>query len=239
LKLEAEERERDKAREAELDRIKLDLEARLELKRLQVSQTQNVPVVGAAPALKLKNAIKLLPKFNEQNVEEYLNGFEKLAEINNWPQDSYASVLHAMLVGKGLKVFAELSTEDCKDYSKLKAALLNAYSVVSEVHRSRFRNCMKQPTETYSDFVFVLGILCKRWLEAEQAYDNFERMREVIKHEQFYERIHPDLHSWLLDKNPKTLTEAAKLADEYNAVRKTHMKTQKTGPVTHTENSTD
>ena len=68
--------------------------------------------------------------------------------LNNWPQDCYASVLHAMLVGKGLKVFAELSTEDCKDYSILKAALLNAYTVVSEVHRSRFRNRMKQPTET-------------------------------------------------------------------------------------------
>jgi len=87
---------------------------------------------------------------------------------------------------------------------------------------------MKQPTETYSDFAFVLGIHCKRWLEAEQAYDNFEQMRELIKLEQFYERIHPDLHSWLLDKNPKTLTDAAKLADEYNAVRKTHMKTPKT-----------
>jgi len=66
-------------------------------------------------------------------------------------------VLHAMLVGKGLKVFAELNTEYCKDYSKLKAALLNTYSVVSEVHRSRFRNRMKQPTETYSDFAFVLS----------------------------------------------------------------------------------
>jgi len=41
------------------------------LKRLEVSQTQNVPVVGAAPAFKLENAIKLLRKFNEQNVEEY------------------------------------------------------------------------------------------------------------------------------------------------------------------------
>jgi len=77
LKLEAKERERDKAREAELDRMKLDLEARLELKRLEVSQAQNVTVVGAAPAFKLENAIKLLPKFNEQNVEEYLIGFEK------------------------------------------------------------------------------------------------------------------------------------------------------------------
>ena len=80
MKLEAEERERDKARkaeerdkarEAELDRMKLDFEARLELKRLEVSQTQNVPAVGAAAAFKLENTIKLLPKFNEQNVEEY------------------------------------------------------------------------------------------------------------------------------------------------------------------------
>jgi len=83
----------------------------LELERSEFSQTQNVPVDGAAPAFKLENAIKLLPEFNEQNVEEYLIGFEKVAEINNWPQDSYASVLHAMLVGKG-KLFAELSTED-------------------------------------------------------------------------------------------------------------------------------
>ena len=137
LKIEAE--ERDRVREAELT---------LELKRLEVSQAQNVTVVGAAPAFRLENAIKLLPKFNEQNVEEYLIGFEKVAEINNWPQDCYASVLHAKLVGKGLKVFAELSTEDCKDFSKLKAALLNAYSVVSEVHRSRFRNRNNPPRLT-------------------------------------------------------------------------------------------
>jgi len=124
IKLEAEEREkfreaeeRDKAREAELDRIKIDLVARLELKRLKVCHTQNVPVVGAAPAFKLENAIKLLPKFKEQNVEEHLIGFEKVAEINNWPQDSYASVLHAMLVGKGLKVFAAFRSGS-KEYVK-------------------------------------------------------------------------------------------------------------------------
>jgi len=55
-----------------------------------------------------------LPKFNEQNVEEYLIGFEKVAEIINWPQDSYASVLHAMLVGKGLKVFANFARKIAK-----------------------------------------------------------------------------------------------------------------------------
>ena len=112
MKIEAE--ERDRAREAEERDRARHAELTLELKRLELSQAQNVTVVGAAPTFRLENAIKLLPKFNEQSVEEYLIGFEKVAEINNWPQDCYASVLHAMLVGKGLKVFAELSTEDCK-----------------------------------------------------------------------------------------------------------------------------
>ena len=82
---------------------------------------------------------------------------------------------------KRVKSFCRLDTEDCKDYPKLKEALLNAYSVVSEVHRSRFRNRTKQPSETYSDFAFILAMHSKRWLESEEAFDNIERLREVIK----------------------------------------------------------
>jgi len=93
--------------------------------------------------------------------------------------------------------------------------------------------CWSNNTLISTEWLFIwIAIVfpehCKRWLEAEQAFYNFERMREFNKLEQFYEHIHPDLHSWLLEKNPKTLTDAAKLADKYNAVRKTHMKTQKT-----------
>jgi len=78
-----------------------------------------------------------------------LIGFEKIAEINNWPADQYAAILQSVLVGKGLRVFSELSTAECKNYFTLKNALLTAYSVVSEVHRQRFRNCRKQASETY------------------------------------------------------------------------------------------
>jgi len=156
-----------------------------------------------------------------------LSHLKKISEIHGWPSDKYVAILHAVLSGKGLKVFAELDTEDCKDYLKLKEALLNAYSVVSEVHRSRFRNRTKQPSETYSDFAFFLGMHCKRWLESEEAHDDIDRLREVIKLEQFYDRLHPELHSWLIDRKPKTLLEAAKLADEHNAIRKTHLRSQK------------
>lgn len=67
----------------------------------------------------------------------------------------------------------------------------------------------------------------KRWFESDEAYENIERLREVIKIKQFYQRLHPDMHSWLIDRAPTNLTEAAKLADEHNAIRKTHLRNQK------------
>jgi len=58
-----------------------------------------------------------------------LISFEKVAELNNFPPDKYAAILQAHLTGKALKVFTELSVEECRDYPTLKAALLQAYSL--------------------------------------------------------------------------------------------------------------
>jgi len=208
---------------AELDKQRVHELKKLELERAVGAQQISQPSVTSS-AFRLEQAIKLLPRFNEKSVEEYLIGFEKVAEINKWPREQYASILQAMLVGKGLRVFSELSLEDCKDYPTLKKALLTAYSVVSEVHRNRFRNCHKQASEIYADLAFMLNIHFKRWMEGEEAYDNLEQMREVSKLEQFKGRLPQDLRNWLIDRAPKTLTEAANLADEYTAVRKAQYK---------------
>jgi len=131
--------------------------------------------------------------------EEYLIGFEKVAEINKWPTEQYASILQAMVVGKGLRVFSELSIQDCKDCPTLKNSLLTAYSVVSEVCRHRFRNCQKQTSETSADFAFMLNIHYNRWMDGEEACGDLEQMRE---------------HNWLSDIDPQKLSNLAKLADE-------------------------
>jgi len=75
----------------------------IELKRLEIQQA-HVVQQSALPSkeFRLDQAIKLLPRFNEKSVEEYLIGFEKVAETNKWPIEQYASILQAMLVGKGL-----------------------------------------------------------------------------------------------------------------------------------------
>ena len=47
------------------------------------------------------------------------------------------------------------------------------------------------------------------------AYNNLEHLREIILLERFYESLSDDLRVWLVDKDPQTLVEAAKLADIY------------------------
>ena len=100
-------------------------------------------------------------------MEEYLASFEKAAAISEWPEYRWAAILHATFTGKGLKVFSKLPIDDCSDYTKLNAVLLDAYHTVPEVHRSRFRNLNKQGNETYSEFAFTVGLHFKRWLEGE------------------------------------------------------------------------
>ena len=80
----------------------------------------------------------------------FLLSFEKIAQLNKFPEDKYAAILQAHLTGKALKVFTELSVEACQDYPKLKEALLTAYAVVPEVYRKRFRNLSKHHSQTFS-----------------------------------------------------------------------------------------
>ena len=69
-----------------------------------------------------------MPKLlNETEVDIYLVTFEKLAELHNWPKQHWPAMLQSQLRGKGLKVFSELTTDQCRDYDQLKAALLTAY----------------------------------------------------------------------------------------------------------------
>jgi transposase InsO family protein len=195
----------------------------LALRQLEINNSGSN--AAAAPdahlsTFKVEAAVKLIPRFNENDIESFLRTFERIAQLNDWPEDKYAAVLQTHLSGKALKIFTELSTEQCQDYATLKAALLTAYSVVPEVYRKRFRTISKYTSETYSEFAFRLQMQFKRWTEGEDAYSDIEKMRELIQLEQFREGLDSELVIWLIDQKPKTLAEAARLADQFVAIRK-------------------
>src|SRR6218665_4021786 len=131
-----------------------------------------------------------------------------------------AQLIHTQLTGKALKVFAELSVEECMDFEVLKKALLLAFDRVPEFHRMRFRTLSKANGESYSNFAFRLALPFKSWMDGEEAYDNVDRMREVVKLEQFVNCLPLELHRWVVERKPKTVADAARLADEYAVLYK-------------------
>ena len=90
------------------------------MKRLELATqtgTASADDSRQAPAFRIDTAIKLIPKFNEHDVESFLLSFEKIAQLNKFPENKYAAILQAHFTGKALKVFTELSVEDCQDLS--------------------------------------------------------------------------------------------------------------------------
>jgi hypothetical protein len=119
-----------------------------------------------------------------------------------------------------MKVFSELCVEDCQDYEKLKKAILTAYELCPEVYRKRFRSSRKLATETHADFAFKLTQAFKRWLNGVKTWNNVEQLRETFLMEQFMESIPTELKLWLNDRDPKTLDEMSRLADQFVVLRK-------------------
>src|SRR6218665_1898425 len=106
------------------------------------------------------------------------------------------------------------------NYDTLKAALLLAYERVPEFHRKRFRTLNKFGNETYSTFAFRLALPFNSWMDGEEASTDINQLKEVMKFEQFTNCLPTEIHRWVVEKRPKLLVDAAKLADEYAVLYK-------------------
>jgi len=165
-------------------------------------------------------AVELVPKFSENDVETFLISFEKVAELNNFPPDKYAAILQAHLTGKALKVFTELSVEECRDYLLLKLLCFRRTQLFLKSIGNASVTGNKNYTETYSEIAFHLSTQFTRWLESEGAYSDVEYLRDLMPREQFQSDLDSELRVWLIAHKPKNLSEAARLADQYVPVRK-------------------
>src|SRR6218665_977648 len=231
IKLDLEDRKIRENRAIEESKLKMELEKlemddkekarqhEINLKRLD----QNLPVVTDSipnDGFRLSGAIKFVPPFDDVDVTQFLNAFEKAMAIHKFPKDKWTQLIHTKLTGKAQQVFAELGVEACLDYDTLKAALLLAYERVPEFHRKRFRTLNKFGNETYSNFAFRLALPFNSWVEGEEASTDIVRLKEVMKLEQFTNCLPTEIHRWVVEKRPKLLVDAAKLADEYAVLYK-------------------
>ena len=92
--------------------------------------------------------IRLVPRFQEKEVDKYFAHFEKVADSLNWPEESSVLLLQSVLLGKAQEIYGSLSVEQSSNYEHVKEAILKAYELVPEAYRQKFNNYLKYDSKT-------------------------------------------------------------------------------------------
>ena len=89
----------------------------------------------------------------EDNIEDFLITYERVAVQQGWPQDVWAVQLAGLLSGKAMAAHTSLAGNESGDYEKVKTAILQRYEVNEETHQRKFRQDKKCSDESYREFV--------------------------------------------------------------------------------------
>ena len=93
--------------------------------------------------------VRLVPDFDDTDVDRYFQHFEQVALNMDWPRDKRASLLQTKLKGKACDALAALSVEEARNYGTVKNVVMQAYSLVPEAYRQKFRNMRKHESQSY------------------------------------------------------------------------------------------
>ena len=212
LKLQHQRNEAEARLQLEILDRKLQAEKEIEIERLRNKTTFSESHMTDSSFLKTKSFI---PKFSEAEVEEFFLCFERTAQMFEWPRDKWPLFVQTVLTGKAQRAYVALSEEDARDYNQVKKAILQAYELVPEAYRQKFRNWKKAPHQTHAEFAKEKIRYFERWTRS-ASVSSMEDLTQLILIEEFKACTSPEIKIHLEDKEPKTLDEAAKMADSYD-----------------------
>ena len=135
---EMEEREKEKHREM-LKEIELEKERMhydIKMKELELS-SKSMPPVSFDPSkvFDVTKHIRLVPPFQEKEVDKYFLHFEKVAENLKWPKEHWTLLLQSVVIGKAREIYTQLPLDQSSDYDTVKNLILKAYELVPEAYR--------------------------------------------------------------------------------------------------------
>ncbi|KAJ8048318.1 hypothetical protein HOLleu_00581 [Holothuria leucospilota] len=220
VRLKEMEREREKEeREIQMQREAREHEFRLKQLELGVIKASDPKIGLDTGVFDVSKHVKFVPKFQEDNVEKFFNHFEKLGEQLKWPRDKWSILIQSNFTGKAQEVYSALSIEDSMDYDKVKKAILQAYELVPEAYRQKFRKYRKADTQTYVEFAYQKERHFDRWC-ASKKVSTFDTLRQLMLVEEFKRCVNDDIKTHLEENKADNLKEVANLADQYALTHK-------------------
>ncbi len=136
-------KDREEVRKLEMERLQLGHEEKMKELEFRVrSETGTASFHTASvspPRCDVGRNISLVPPFSEKDVEKYFSHFERVTTTLEWPKHVWTLLLPCALTGEAQELYSALTLTQSSDYEVVKAAILSAYELVSEVYRQRFR----------------------------------------------------------------------------------------------------
>ena len=192
------------------------------MKELEIqgkSKAKSLPL-DTSKSFDVTKHIRLVPPFQEKEVDKYFLHFEKVAENLKWPKEHWTLLLQSVVIGKAREIYTQLSLEQSSDYDKVKELILKGYELVPEAYRQKFRDCRKEHDQTHVEFARTKEQLFDRWCSSKKVGSDHAKLRQLMLVEEFKRCINSDVKSFLDEKEVETLDLAARLADDYSLTHK-------------------
>ena len=210
---------REKERQWEQKLKDLEIQKEAALREIEANSRVTIPdgsqQVFNRGDFDLTKQLRLVPSFQEEDVESFFLHFEKLAHQMVWPPNQWTLLLQSSLTGKAQQVYSSLSVDDCCNYQVVKKAILKAYELVPEAYRQKFRNCKRKDNETYVEFARNKSILFDRWCSSLEVND-FEQLKQLVLVEEFKRCVPFEIRVYLDEQKVVKLKDAATKADDFS-----------------------
>jgi len=159
------------------------IEKEIELEKIKVG-AQSLELSTHSQSFSHGNGVKYakLPKLpvfqsDKDNIDAYLQRFERFAENAKWERDSWSINLSDLLSGTALEVYSRLSPAEALDYDRLKLSLLQRFQLTEEGFHNKLRRSKPETGENPTQFVARLENYLARWMELASAHITFEGLR--------------------------------------------------------------
>ena len=212
--------EKEKENERLLQEKEQERQYNLRMKELEMQDKVKPKPLDLGTHFDVTKHIRLVPPFQEKEVDKYFLHFEKVAENLKWPKEHWTLLLQSVVIGKAREIYTQLSLEQSSDYDKVKEVILKAYELVPEAYRQKFRNCRKEHEQTHVEFARTKEQLFDRWCSSKKIGSDYPKLRQLMLVEEFKRCINSDVKSFLDEKEVETLEKAARLADDYTLTHK-------------------
>ena len=158
-----------------------------------------------------------LPMFSESKdeLDSYLQRFERYAVNKRWPRDAYVLNLASLLTGKALNVYSRLPLALANDYV-LKKALLGQYQLTVDDYRRKFYHTKQNADENVTQYVSRLEYFLDSWIQLSEIYETFGALKEFLLQDQFLNSCPKELATFIREHSPSNLETMIDLANKFN-----------------------